>query len=241
MKNYLVKSLFQVQDSNWKVLDRSHETNLFDSYIAMHEISTATYRHFLQGEWELTFITGEVEQINQAFEKTFWAIHDLWHSEPCNILYTDPDTIAVKPVNLFDQYTQFRMFNHTDPKQFNQPNPYNRTYPNFFNAGVRYFPASMDEKIWQLGTLMAQTWDYETYDTEQVILNAMLWDQGIAVNEALDPTVAWQLFHPDLNFGAQWNGCSIYEAKILHLHSSRGADGRLSFMRDTAGQFGIKI
>jgi len=241
MKNYLVKSLFQVQDTDWKVLDRSHESNLFDTYMAMHEVSAESYRAFLEGNWELKFITGEVSQINQAFERTFWAIHDLWHSEPCNILYTDPDTIAVKHIDMFGRYPKFMMFNHTDPKQFNGSNPYNRSYEHFFNAGVRYFPASMDKKIWQLGTEMAQTWDYNTYDTEQVILNAMLWDQGITVNEALDPTVAWQLFHPDLTFGQQWNGCSIYDARILHLHSSRGADNRLAFMRQTAQQLGIKI
>jgi hypothetical protein len=241
MKNYLVKSLFRVQDTDWKVLNRSHEPNLFDTYLAMHEVSTATYQKFLQGDWELKFITGEVDQINQAFERTFWAIHDLWHSEPCNILYTDPDTIAVKPVNFWDQYQHFLMFNHTDPKQFNRSNPYNRTYPHFFNAGVRYFPASMDSSIWKLGTDMARTWDYATYDTEQIILNAMLWDQGIELEQALDPTMAWQLFHPDLNFGQQWNNCSIYDAKVLHLHSSRGADNRLAFMKNAAEQVGIKI
>jgi len=241
MKNYLVKSLFEVQDTDWKVLDRSHESNLFDTYLAMHEVSTATYQKFLQGNWELKFITGSVGQINEAFEKTFWAIHDLWHTEPCNILYTDPDTIALKPVNFWDQYQHFLMFNHTDPKQFNRQNPYNRTYPHFFNAGVRYFPANMDPSIWKLGADMARTWDYATYDTEQIILNAMLWDQGIGLEQALDPTMAWQLFHPDLNFGQQWNGCSIYDAKILHLHSSRGAEGRLNFMKDAAGQVGVKI
>lgn len=241
MKNYLVKSLFRVRDPDWKVLNRSHEPNLFDTYLAMHEVSTATYQKFLQGNWELKFITGEVDQINQAFEQTFWAIHELWHSEPCNILYTDPDTIAVKPVDFWDQYQHFLMFNHTDPKQFNLSNPYNRTYPHFFNAGVRYFPASMDQSIWKLGTDMARTWNYATYDTEQIILNAMLWDQGIGLEQALDPTMAWQLFHPDLNFGQQWNGCSIYDAKVLHLHSSRGADNRLAFMKNAAEQVGVKI
>lgn len=241
MKNYLVKSLFQVQDADWKVLNRSHEPNLFDSYVSMHEISTATYKHFLQGEWELKFITGEVDQINQAFEQTFWAIHDLWHSEPCNILYTDPDTIAVKPIEFWDRYQHFLMFNYTDPRQFNKPNPYNRSYEHFFNAGVRYFPSTMSESIWQLGADMARTWDYSTYDTEQIILNAMLWDQGIGLERALDPTTAWQLFHPDLYFGQTWNGCPISDARILHLHSSRGADGRLAFMKSTAEQMGIKI
>lgn len=241
MKNYLVKSLYRVTDTDWKVLNRSHESNLFESYQAMHEVSVKSYRAFLQGDWELKFITGEVEQINQAFERTFWAIHDLWHSEPCNILYTDPDTIAVKPVKIFGQYQQFLMFNHTDPKQFIRPNPYNRSYPNFFNAGVRYFPATMDEKIWQLGTSMASNWNHATYDTEQIILNAMLWDQGIGLEQALQPTVAWQLFHSNLDFGQQWNGCSINDAKILHLHSSRNANDRLAFMKHIAGQLGIEI
>jgi hypothetical protein len=207
----------------------------------MHKISAASYTKFLQGEWELKFITGEVGQINEAFEKTFWAIHDLWHNEPCNILYTDPDTIAVKPVEFWDKYQHFLMFNYTDPKQFNKSNPYGRSYPDFFNAGVRYFPSTMDESIWQLGAKMAQTWDPNTYDTEQVILNAMLWDQGIKLNDALDPTMAWQLFHPDLNFGQAWNGCPIQDARILHLHSSRGAVDRLAFMSHTANQLSIDI
>lgn len=241
MKNYLVKSLFRVKDTNWEVLDRSHESNLFESYLKMHKISAASYQKFLGGDWELKFITGDVGQINEAFERTFWAIHELWHSEPCNILYTDPDTLAIKPVDFWDRYQHFLMFNHTDPKQFNKSNPYNRQYKDFFNAGVRYFPATMNESIWQLGTTMAKTWDPSTYDTEQIILNAMLWDQGIVLNEALDPTMAWQLFHPDLNFGQAWNGCSIQDAKILHLHSSRGADGRLAFMTDTARQLGVDI
>ena len=241
MKNYLVKSLFQVRGTDWKVVDRSRESNLFDSYLAMHEISTATYQHFLQGEWELKFVTGEVDQINQAFERTFWAIHELWHSEPCNILYTDPDTIAIKPVEFWNKYQHFLMFNHTDPKQFNRPNPYNRSYSHFFNAGVRYFPSTMSKSIWQLGADMAQTWDYATYDTEQIILNAMLWDQGVSFDEAFDPTVAWQLFSPDFNMLQQWNDCPIGDARILHLHSSRGALDRLGFMRNTAEQLGIKI
>lgn len=239
MKNYLVKSLYRVKDPDWKVLDRSHEPDLFETYFKMHELSTKTYERFLQGQWELKFITGEVDQINQAFEQTFWTIHDLWHQEPCNILYTDPDTIAVKPVDPWGQYQHFLMFNYTDPKQFNTNNSYNRSYENFFNAGVRYFPASMDQNIWKLGSDMARSWEYDTYDTEQIILNAMLWDQGINLEQALDPTMAWQLFHPVLAFGEAWNGCSIHDAKILHLHSSRGAENRLGFIKNVLAQLDI--
>jgi hypothetical protein len=239
MKNYLVKSVFEVQDTDWKVLNRSHEKDLFANYMAMHEISVASYNKFLQGDWELKFITGQVGQINEAFERTFWAIHDLWHSEPCNILYTDPDTIAIKPVEFWDRYSDFRMFNYTDPRQYTGANPYGRQFANFFNAGVRYFPSTMNSEVWGIGSSMAKSWDTSTYDTEQIILNAMLWDQGITLEQALEPAQAWQLFHPDVNFGNAWNGCSINDARILHLHSSRGAVDRLSFMTQSANQLGF--
>ena len=236
MKNYLVKSLFEVKDTNWKVLDRSHEKDLFANYMAMHELSSTSYKKFLQGDWELKFITGTVTQINEAFEQTFWAIHDLWHSEPCNILYTDPDTIAIKPVDIWDQFNGFRMFNYTDPREYKGNNPYGREFTNFFNAGVRYFPATMKEETWQQGAAMAKTWDASTYDTEQIILNAMLWDQGIQLEETLRPQIAWQLFHPDMSFMGAWNGCSIDQAQILHLHSSRDAGNRLDIMNNIAKQ-----
>jgi hypothetical protein len=139
MKNYLVKSLYQVTDPDWKILDRSHEGNLFEKYITMHQMSVGSYTKFLQGDWELKFFTGKVHNINQAFEKTFWAIHNLWHSEPCNILYTDPDTLAIAPVNPWNQYQNFMMFNYTDPKKLSNKNVYNKSFDNFFNAGVRYF------------------------------------------------------------------------------------------------------
>jgi len=241
MKNYLVKSLFEVQDPDWKVHDRSHEKDLFANYMAMHEVSTASFQRFLGGEWELKFITGQVGQINKAFEQTFWAIHDLWHSEPCNILYTDPDTMAIKPVECWGQYPEFRMFNYTDPRSFDRPNPYRRQFANFFNAGVRYFPATMNPITWGTGYQMAKIWDASTYDTEQIILNSMLWDQGVIVEQMLEPDMAWQLFHPNIDLMNQWNGCSIDQAKILHLHSSRGAVDRLGFMTNLANQLGLSI
>lgn len=231
MKNYLFKSLFKITSSDWSVVNRSHEHNLYENYTGMHQCSLASYKKHLGGDWQLKFVGGNCANIHQAFEKTFWAIYDLWHSEPCNILYTDPDTIAMKPFDPWTSYDRFMMFNYTDPRAFTQSNIFNRKFEHFFNAGVRYFPSTMSEDIWQLGAGMARPWDYSTYDTEQLILNAMLWDQGITVDEALDPHVAWQWFG-DRQYCEHWNGVPITEAKILHLHSSRGAENRLQVMKN---------
>ena len=236
MKNYLVKSLFKVNDTDWKVHDRSHEKNLYDQYVELHRISLASYKSMIDGDWEYKFIGGNVDNINQAFEKTFWAIHDLWHKEPCNIFYTDPDTIALKKIAPWNQYSNFTMFNYTDPKSFNKPNQWNCKFENFFNAGVRYFPASMSADIWKLGAEMARGWNYETYDTEQIILNNMLWSQPVKLAEMLDPSMEYQAFYPDVEMCNQWNNTNIHNATIVHFHSSRDVASRVDRMQKLAKQ-----
>lgn len=231
MKNYLVKTLFEVSDTDWKVHDRSHEPDLYNNYVKMHRVSLASYKRFLQGDWEFKFLGGKVEHINQAFEKTFWFIHDLWHQEPCNILYTDPDTLAIQPVNYWGEYDTFRMFNYTDPKEFHESNPYNKQFKHFFNAGVRYFPAAMSPDIWKAGADMARQWDPTTYNTEQIILNTMLWDQGVTSEQAFEPAKAWQMFSPDVEYCQGWNGCEIEKACVIHLHGSRDSKSRADFMQ----------
>lgn len=239
MKNYLVKSLYKVADTDWKVHNRSHEKNLYESYVELHQISLASYKAMLGGEWEFKFFTGNVEQINHAFEKTFWNIHDLWHKEPCNILYTDPDTLAIKPFDPWNQHKHFSMFNYTDPRSFDRPNQWNQSFQHFFNAGVRYFPASMSPDIWKLGATMAQQWDYKTYDTEQIILNTMLWNQPVTVDNMLNPHMAYQAFWPNAELCNQWNGIDIQDSTVVHFHSSRDVASRVQIMQSLGKQLGI--
>jgi hypothetical protein len=233
MKNYLVKSLYKINDPNWQVLDRSHESDLYSSYLKLHDISLSSFEQHLQGEWELKFLTGQVSNVNEAFEKTFWAIHDLWHQEPCNILYTDPDTLAVRSVEMFDRFDQFMMFNFTDPRSFDKDGV---VFENFFNAGVRYFPNTMKEETWQLGTAMARAWDHNTYDTEQVILNTMLWAQGIELAQAWRPSLNWTAMNlrdldPSRIAGhSMWNQFPFESSQIIHFHGSRGAEATRQIM-----------
>ena len=240
MKNYLVKSLFQVQDTNWHFKDRSDEQDLHKKYVEMHQISVGSYTKHLKGTWELKFIQGSVGNINDAFKRTFREIYELWRQGNTNILYTDPDTVAIKDIDPWQISDRFMMFNFTDPKSLNTNNQYGRTFPYFFNAGVRFFPAGMDQRIWDLGLEMLDNWEEGTYNTEQTILNAMLWDQGLTLDQALRPEWAYQaqwlpnqapLWVQDL-----WNGVDINRALILHTHSSRGIDEKLTFMKQITGQ-----
>lgn len=233
IKNYLVKSLYRVRDPNWLVHDRSHETDLYDRYLDMHRISVESFKRHLQGDWELKFFTGTVDSINQAFEQTFWRIHELWHSEPCNILYTDPDTVARTGLDIWN-LDGFRMFNFTDPRSLDRENVYGSRFPWFFNAGVRYFSHAMSEDVWTLGADMASRWDHTTYDTEQIILNQMLWSQGLRLDQALMPRVAYQAMSLDTKpvwWHDAWNGCAITQAAIVHVHGSRNAESRQHIMK----------
>lgn len=235
MKNYLVKSLFRVESANWHVMDRSHEVNMHENYQAMHKLSLDSCIRNLAWPWELVFIDGAVEDINQAFVRTFNEIYDLWHSEPCNILYTDPDTVVI---NLFDPWSEFKnfqMFNYTDPKSFTSPNGYGKSYPHFFNAGVRYFPATMREQTWQIGLDMIKDWDYNDYNTEQIVLNEMMWSQGVNLNNVLRPDVAYQAqWLPRVSVEVQdnWNGCHLTDSKIVHVHGSRDSSVKLNLMKE---------
>jgi len=240
MKNYLFKSLFQVRDPNWHFKDRSGEQDLHKKYVEMHQISVGSYTRHLKGNWELKFIQGTVDNINDAFKRTFREIYDLWRQGNTNIFYTDPDTIAIKDIDPWQISDQFMMFNFTDPKSLGTNNQYGRKFPHFFNAGVRFFPAGMEQRIWDIGLEMLDNWEEGTYNTEQTILNAMLWDQGVTLDQVLRPEWAYQAqWLPNqapLWVQDTWNGVDINRSLIIHTHSSRDIDEKLAFMKQLSGQ-----
>lgn len=235
MKNFLIKSLYEIQSADWDVRDRSKETDLYNKYVECHQISLGTFKERLMGDWTYEFIGGKFETIHLALRHTFYEIYRIWkeHS-PCNIIYTDPDTIARAPVEIWNRYDKFMMFNYSEPKYFHVKNKYHAYFPHFFNAGVRYFPASMSEDTWKIGLDMAATWDLDDYNTEQIILNRMMWSQGLHVSDALVPSVVYQAhWLPGLDYWRQdlWNGIHINNASIIHVHSSRDIDRKLAWMK----------
>ena len=218
--------------------DRSSEGDLYDWYMKMHDISLRTFEKHLQGDWEFVFFNKEVENIQEVFKDHFFEIYDIWKQGDCNILYCGPDNIMMKPTEFFGQYDDFRMFNYTDPKSSEEPNHYNIQHQHFFNADVRYYPSTMSQDIWDMGLEMAENWDFDSWNTEQFILNKMLWDQeGRTIENTLDPTVAYQghqLFLDNWEqrkaYSNEWNTCDLKQAHIIHLHGSRNAPRKFALM-----------
>ncbi len=218
--------------------DRSSEGDLYDWYMKMHDISLRSFEKHLQGDWEFIFFNKEVENIQEVFKDHFFEIYDIWKQGDTNILYCGPDNIMMKPTEFFGKYDDFMMFNYTDPKSSVEPNHYNIQHQHFFNADVRYYPSTMSQDIWDMGLEMAENWDFNSWNTEQFILNKMLWDQTDRnLDNTLDPTIAYQghaLFIEEWEqrkaFSNDWNNCDIKDAQIIHLHGSRNAPRKFALM-----------
>jgi len=237
MKNYLIRSLYKIKSPMW-FEDRSAEGDLYDWYMKMHDISLRSFEKHLQGDWEFIFFNKEVDNIQEVFKDHFFEIYDIWKQGDTNILYCGPDNIMMKPTKFFGEYNDFRMFNYTDPKTSIEPNHYDIQHKHFFNADVRYYPSTMSQDIWDMGLEMANNWDFNSWNTEQFILNKMLWDQeGRTIKNTLQPTVAYQghqLFLEDWEqrklYSNEWNNCELKDAQIIHLHGSRNAPRKFALM-----------
>ena len=235
MKNYLVKSLYSLRSTFWHFNDRRYEFDLKDNYQKMHEVSLDSFRKNLLGDWEYRFYGGDLMRINQAFEQTFWEIYELWHRESCNILYTDVDTVAINPVDPWTEVKFCQLFNYTNTRgAFAESNKHNLAFDHFFNAGVRYFPSTMLEETWEIGARLARNWDHAQYNSEQIVLNQMMWSQGVTLDQVLKPELAYQAhLLPDSTVDEQdlWNGCRLRDAKIVHVHGSRSSNVGLKLMQ----------
>ena len=157
---------------------------------------------------------------------------------PNNILFLDCDTLVISPVEVFGKLDRFQLFNYTDPKTSNEPNHYNVQHQHFFNADVRYYPSTMSQDIWDMGLEMAENWDFDSWNTEQFILNKMLWDQpNRTLENTLNPLMAYQGHELYLDgweerkvYSNKWNGCEIKDAHIIHLHGSRNAPNKFALI-----------
>jgi hypothetical protein len=208
--------------------------------------SLASARHFLQGEWEYVLFDEEIEHINQAMPLNNDRVYELWHREPCNILWVGPDVQFVKPTNIFGEFNNFRLFNWTDPKSWHEPNQYNKGFDNLFNNDLQYYPASMDKELWTLEREMRAAWNetdgMDSYNNQQIIHNTMFWNQGLSWEDAHHPELFYQAqwipWQP-VEVQDQWNGCRYEDAQVIHWHSSRHSIIKLDCMRSVNQALGV--
>ena len=155
----------------------------------MHELSVESFKWNLLGDWDLIAIMEPPQEtLQDAFRHTARVTREIYETHgPCRILYTDPDTLCIRPLHMFGRFREFRLFDQMDQNV----QPLSAKWDGYWNCSVRYFPDGLDDGFWEgMESRMAQ-WDYERYDYEQEMYRQMMWDQAVDVE-------AWQ---SDVQFG----------------------------------------
>jgi hypothetical protein len=243
MKNYVVWTNCSVNE-----LPGDHPTGIVPintdesrrGYDQMFKISRSSARKFLHGEWEEIVYTDPAPSRLAIFQRNWQRIHDLWHQEPCNILYLDSDTMFLKPTEMFGRFLDYRLFNWTDPKSC-------EGFSNLYNAGVRYYPSTMSKDLWTVGNKMAHNWDPTNWNQEQEIFNTMFWQQSVP--DPHHPELNWQGMHLRLwqtysdaiAYLNNWNTIPITDAHIIHVHGSRNAVETADCMMKISQELGISV
>lgn len=240
IKNYLVGAVRPVSTTwgYWKTQEEATVARqTAERYERMYQISRASARKFLQGDWEEIKFTAPVLDARQYQIAQWYVIKELWYREPCNILAMGADTLFIKPTEIFGRYDRMMMFNYTDPRTHAE-------FPHYFNDDIRYYPGTLDSRVWNIGEEKMKGWfDHAEsgWGWGQLIHNYQFWSQNITVDRVLDPRMAYQAFQLDQNYCNQWNGLDINQANVLHFHGSRDADSRVQIMTELAKQLGIEI
>ena len=238
MKNYVVWTNCLVSETQAQFgIQPVNDPASRQAYDHMFKVSQASARKFLAGDWESIVFTDPAETRVHIFRDNWQRIWDLWHKEPCNILYLDSDAMFIKPTDMFGRFNEFRMFNWTDPKS-------NGQFENYYNAGVRYYPSSMTPEVWEIGQNIAKNWNMDIWDQEQLIFNTMFWSQNVP--DPHHPEFNWQGMHMRLNNTMQtehegWNQLKVGDAHIMHMHGSRSATATAGMMTAIANQFEINL
>ena len=237
-KNYVVYKNYTISDQSKWHNDRSHETDLVDNYKAMEKISVASAQKCVKNIDAIRVFRGEAEDIREVFKSNFYEIYDLW-KQGHNILYCDLDVVFMKPVDFFSSPdSRFCMFNLTDPTSTTDDH-YGVEFPHYFNCGVRYYPSTMSQDVWDVGIKMIENWNPERWDAEQIIYNAMMFSQSGKAEDFYNPYMAYQCLHNPVHqngqlINRQFNQIDIGDAAVIHVHGSRGSGDRVALMQKLA-------
>ncbi len=240
MSNIVAMALCRIKDSN--KLEYNKDTGAdktYTLYSSMCEILCESADRFISGDWEFEIIENEVDNYQQIFDTNFNEVYEMWDGGKNNILFLDLDTFIINTIDVCDKLEHFQMFNYTDPKTLSGKdanNKYGLQHEHYLNAGVRYYPKTMSQDVWDLGWKYAKDWDYDIWGTEQIIFNEMMYSENKDVNNWLEPNMNYQMMNavPELldnpNYISQlnaWNNTQLNNAKIVHLHGTRGAEQTL--------------
>jgi hypothetical protein len=216
--NILLKSFFEIQNTNVRLKGIEVKKTLVgtkDAYLDMQQLSIKSFKKNLAQPWELIQLNGTQPTIQEAFLYVMLETHRTWNNYyPCNILYTDPDTLCIKPLDIFGKFQEFRLFADSPI-----------LVKEHLNCGVRYFPYNLNDCFWNDMYEQIEKWDYSVWDTEQTIYQNLMFNQEFDQTQSQDYVVnnEWVL--------GDRTG-ELPQQSILHLHSSKNPAQRLTIMKD---------
>ena len=198
--------------------------NNYSSYAKMHEISVDSFKQNLQGSWELIELSEEQENIQTFYKNILVLIKKLWHeNKDCNILYSDADTLCVKPLSIFGTFQDFRVFTDNDPPKGGD----------YFNGGVKYYPSSLSKEFWDEIDLIIDNWDYTFWDYEQKAHTDLMLAQP-----EFDSTISQEWVVKQIGFSHRrlldelnLDNLNNTKQSILHFHSSQNPQFRVECMK----------
>lgn len=176
VKNILLKTLFPIRNSKLIFTWHAGKSN-FPAYNKMQDISIASFQKYLLGDWQLMDIRlPKQSNLQEAFIYTMKLTKKIYlENQPCRILYTDPDTICMKPLDIWGKFPEFRLFDQMDQNI----QPISRGTEGYWRCQVRYFPENLSKKFWnKLDRLMAK-WNYTQYAFEQEVYAKAMWSQDL--------------------------------------------------------------
>ena len=100
VKNYVVRSLYKLNNKALSIVPEDYFI-----YKEMHELTFASLKKYIGGEWNLVLFEGEVDNAQQMFKDVFIKTHHLWSEQKCNILFIDLDILALKSVDFFEIFS----------------------------------------------------------------------------------------------------------------------------------------
>ena len=216
VKNILLKTLFPIKEIKYVFSEHTQDT--WQEYVRMHELSVESFKKNLLGDWELISIMDPPQEtLQHAFRYTARLTRKI-HQEhaPCRILYADPDTLCIRPLEIFGRFSEFRLFDQMDQRT----QPISEKWDGYWCCCVRYFPEGLDNKFWHGMKRKMQKWDYGRYDYEQEMYRQMMWEQAIDRDAwQSDIQYAWTSMGPG-NHWVEPTPDNLPPHSIIHFGSS---------------------
>jgi|TARA_B110000238_G_C15997453_1_gene382936 hypothetical protein len=143
VKNYIVLKNYNLTD-RFFIFDNMEETH--NRYKQMEETLVESAHLFVKDLDEIIIDRETVKHDQIMFKHHMQLLDDRFHSEKCNILYCDLDIVFTQPFQIFNKYSEFSMLEH--------------------QCGIRYYPHTMSEHLWDIQRTLMKDWD-ETIGPEQ--------------------------------------------------------------------------